>query len=49
MMCLGWRKMSDCKEQTVAPCDTSCPSITWFWAGAVGVALALFMGPKKKA
>lgn len=48
-MCLGW-KTDKCGrvDQVVAPSST-CPDITWFWLGAVGVVLAsIFTGKKTK-
>lgn len=40
MMCLGWSQNDNCgrKQQVTSP--SSCPDITWFWAG-LGLVLGL--------
>lgn len=47
-MMTGWKSPDKCgrKDQVTAPGALSCPDITWFWLGAIGVAIAAYFGKK---
>lgn len=58
MMCLGWNTKPTCAARPdvtiVAPTDSTCPDISWFWAlaAAIGVGALMKMsgsGRKEKA